>query len=129
LAIWDSNGNIVAGGCAGPGCGSSWAGGFWVTAISAALAPGSYVISGYIFANGSDSFTLGSPTITTDPRITYGESRFNVSGVLTEPNGTCCGAGFFGPDLSAATTVPDPGSIILFGLGIGITGQRKRFRR
>jgi|HubBroStandDraft_4_1064222.scaffolds.fasta_scaffold24061_2 hypothetical protein len=128
LAIWDSNGNIVATGCAGPGCGSNWVGGFWVTAISAALAPGNYVIGGYIFANGSDSFVLGSPTITTDPRITYGQSRFTVSGVLTEPTHTCCGNGFFGPDLSAAS-VPEPASMTLIGLGIGIAGLRKRFRR
>jgi hypothetical protein len=127
LAIWDNNGNIVASGCAGPGCGSSWVGGFWVTAINAALAPGNYVIGGYIFANGNDAFTLGNPTITTDPRITYGESRFNVSGMLTEPTNTCCGNGFFGPDFSAAT-VPEPASMTLVGLGIGITALRKRFR-
>src|ERR1019366_5086492 len=126
VAIWGSNGNIVVTGCAGPGCGSSWIGGFWVTTVSAALAPGNYVIGGYIFANVNDNFVLGSPTITTDPRITYGESLFNVSASLTEPNSHCCGDGFFGPDFS---TVPEPTSMTLVGLGIGIAGLRKRFRR
>jgi hypothetical protein len=126
VAIWDSNGNVVVTGCAGPGCGSSWIGGFWVTTVSAALAPGNYVIGGYIFANGSDGFVFGSPTITTDPRITYGQSLFNVSSVLTEPSNHCCGNGFFGPDLS---TVPEPASMTLAGLGIGIAGLWKRLRR
>ena len=119
LAIWDSSGNTVVIACAGPGCSSTWVGGFCATTISAAVAPGNYLIGGYVFANGSDGFVLGGPTITTDPRITYGQFRFNLSGVLTDPTNTCREAGYSGPNLSAA--VPESASLTLTGLGIGIT--------
>ncbi len=45
----------------------------------------------------------------TDPRIAYGQSRFNLSGVLTDPTNTCCEAGYYGPDPSAA--VPESASL------------------
>jgi hypothetical protein len=126
VAIWDSNGQIVASACVGPGCGSTYVGPFWVSSVSANLMPGNYVIGGYVLANGSDGFVLGSPTVTTDPSITYGQSRYLVTGSLTEPTRTCCGNGFFGPDFSSS--VPEPATMTLAGLGFGVAALWKRFR-
>jgi hypothetical protein len=126
VAIWDSTGRVVTSACVGSGCGSSYTAPFWVSSVSANLVPGNYVIGGYILANGSDSFVLGSPTITTDPLITYGQSLFLVSGSLTEPTQHCCGEGFFGPDLSS---VPEPATMTLAGLGLGFAALWKHYCR
>jgi hypothetical protein len=126
VGIWDSNHQLVVSACVGAPCGSIWIGGFWITPVSTFLSVGDYVIGGYVYADGSDSFVLGDPTITTDPSITYLESRFTVSDAFVEPTSTCCGQGFFGPDFSIGTNVPEPASISLIGLGLGLGGLWKR---
>lgn len=129
VGIWDSNGNLVVSTCVGPGCGSTYQSPFWVTLASADLLPGNYVIGGYVYANGADGFVLGDPTITTDPRITYGQSLFAVSGSLTEPNDHCCGNGFFGPDFSVGgSQVPEPATLAFAGIGLGVTAIKRRLR-
>ena len=126
VGIWDSAGNLVDSACVGPGCGATHIGNFWVLPISPiTLSAGNYVIGGYVWV-GTDSFVLGSPTIMTDSRITYGQSMFTVSGSFTEPLSSCCGNGFFGPDFS--TAVPEPASMTLLAAGFGIAALRKRIK-
>lgn len=123
VGIWDSNGNLIGSACVGSTCGSTYQGSFWVSPASVVLSVGTYVIGGYVLANGADPFVLGAPTITTDPKITYLGSLFTVSNSLVEPTHSCCGQGFFGPDFSVSGVVPEPSSLILAGLSLGMAGS------
>ena len=129
VGIWDSNGNLVVSTCVGPGCGSTYDSGFWVTSATADLPVGTYVIGGYVRANGDDPFDLGNPRIKTDPRITWTEALFTVSRSFTEPMKHCCGNGFFGPDfIVQGAQTPEPASLVLAVLGLGLTGVSRRLR-
>lgn len=100
------------------------------------LGIGDYVIGANRLGGSGDVFQIEDTEIVTEPRVTYTGDRFSNANVFGFPMNTTIGSifegnHFFGPTfwIADAVTVPEPGTLALFGLGLGAIGFARRRRK
>lgn len=93
------------------------------------LTPGTYDIAA---ETGADNYTFSPTSMSTNPEITWLADRFLFgSGVLAFPSQSSGGGlqAWFGPSFTAASAVPEPAPVGLFGAGLlALTGIVRRRR-
>ena len=95
------------------------------------LADTTYFISMDFPTGTAAQFEVGG--LTTDPSITYGAAVLTNSGLgqdpITDMDNGQDNPGDFGPNFDIGTAVPEPSSIILLGLFVGVIGCGAWMRR
>ena len=127
--IWAMDGTLAASACVGSGCtGSFYSSGYWQTPVSVTLAPATYDIGGWV--DVGDSFLWKGATVSTDPSITYNMPVYihSTSDQFPGTSTSCGSVGCFGPNLSLASSTPEPGSFLLVALGLIFAGGAMRRR-
>jgi PEP-CTERM motif len=138
VGLWDSGGTLLAqvvvDSTSTQVAALNPAGAWWFTSIAPLLLqPGTYKVGAY-YPSTSDLFisSLNVPPaqIVVNPLVTYGDSYYANGNFqyFTEPNTNAAhwDPGFFGPN-AQVTAVPEPGTIALLGLGLGLA--RRRLKR
>jgi hypothetical protein len=138
VGLWDSGGTLLAQAVVNNSstqvAALNPAGAWWFTSIAPLLLqPGTYKLGAY-YPTAADYFisSLNVPpaNIVVNPLVTYEDSYYTSGGLeyFTEPltNAAHWDPGFFGPN-AQVTAVPEPGTIALIGLGLGIA--RRRLKR
>lgn len=138
VGLWDGAGSLLAQAVvdsASPLTMGVLAGHGWrfETIAPVVIGPGTYKIGAY-YPTTADAF-LGSwdgtlAQYVMDPLASYGTAYF-ASGVeaLTEPTSlTSLTPGFFGPN-AQIEAVPEPGTVVLMGVGLVAVGVARRRRR
>lgn len=143
VGIWDSTHTLISqttvpSGTSGTLVQNSTLGGFrFVNVAPTTLTAGTYVIGAEWFGVGSPDpddtiFSPFSNSFSTAPQVTLGTRLFTDFQGFVEPTNTIGGNGF-GPNFQfdAVSSVPEPSSAALFGLGalgMAVVGARRRRR-
>lgn len=134
VGIWNSSGTLLGSITIPSGTGATLNSGFrWVPISPFGLGAGDYVIGGYGLATSTDQFQFELTGSTTIPQIVLGAAVDVKATGLTMPDSIVSNSteGYFGPNFMAtvASTVPEPSTFFLFGLGlVGLGLSRKRNR-
>jgi hypothetical protein len=92
------------------------------------LLAGSTYRIGAVYTSGLDALVFpgfGATVVSTNPSISYLDSRFAVSGTLANPTLSGGQGGYFGPNLNG-TAVPEPATLALMGAGLAALYRRRR---
>jgi hypothetical protein len=120
VGIFDSSENLLASVMVGPG--ASVIGNFGYTNLGSSVnlvAGQDYYIAGTTL--GNDNWVYQADNIVTDPSISYVESFFvsGTGGVLAFPANDASGRQYMEVNFLVSSSVPEPGSFVLIGLGLG----------
>lgn len=134
IGIWNSAGTLLTSGSVSAGTGDTLIANFrYVDVADVGLTAGDSYSIGAVLATGDDQIVWDS--FATDfvmaTELTFGESRFASGSDLTNPTARFGSApSFFGPNFlfeSTPVDLPEPGSLVLVGLGLlGLMAARKR---
>jgi hypothetical protein len=131
VGIWNSDGGLLATATVSAGVSDPLVAGFRYTEIApiTLAAGGNFVIAAY--SNGNDPFVGLVSGLATDPAITYLGGRRGTGSFalpLTSPTGVT--QSIFGPNFQIGDPVPEPGTLVLLGLGLtGAAALRRRSRK
>jgi hypothetical protein len=136
VGIWTDTGTLVASTTVSAGTTDPLISDFRVHEITPVMldAGVTYRIAGYYGAGNTDAVVTGGATVTTDPSVNFLKRAYQISsGGFTFPtglNGTLLGANF-GPTFRLSSdsfssplvpAVPEPASLVSFGIGIAGAG-------
>jgi len=126
VGIWDVSGNLLASATVPSGTAGVLDSGYRFVSISPlSLSAGStYYVGAVYFVNDNDGWLYDPITLATAPQITYLSREFEYSGgSLVFPDIASAGTtGYFGGnfEFDTSSTVPEPSTIALLAVGLGI---------
>lgn len=131
VGIWDSTGTLMGSATVAAGACGFQVNQFCYALTNFTLPAGTYDL-GAVWLDGADPMLFPTTPVinfATAPAITYIQNDFIAGATLTDPtNHTAPPPGYFGPNfLFTTATVPEPGTMIMFGSGvIGLAGVIRR---
>jgi hypothetical protein len=136
VGLWDTSGNLLTSVTVPNGNTATLSlSGFWYMPISGSvtLSANTTYVLGAKYPEWYPGIDIGvvSATTASDPEVTFGTARYSTSMTFTFPNYIVGGSlddGYFGPNMDYST-VPEPTTCVVLGMGLLALAWAKRSRR